>query len=305
MAKTYLKGKQLMKQSFQKIGLIARAMSQTLTQSLLKTLAIYLQSMGRSVFIASNDFSGDFDACGTLLDEKTFCQTVDLVIVMGGDGTLLSAARLLAPYQIPLMGINQGRFGFMTDVTSDDMLRAVHAVLQGGFTDEARQLIVATIERNQKTIAQGIALNDIVFSRGGMGHMIEFEVFVDQQFVYTQRSDGLIVTTPTGSTAYSLAAGGPILHSTLPAFALVPVSPHSMSYRPIVINDHAVIEFVLTRGVDACVHFDGQSHTDLLPMDHVVIQRYKHALKLIHPTGYRYYDTLRRKLHWGKQLTVE
>ena len=294
-----------MKQSFQKIGLIARATSQTLTQPLLKTLANYLQSMGRSVFIASNDFSAGFDASGTLLDETTFCQTVDLVIVIGGDGTLLSAARLLSPYQVPLKGINKGRFGFMTDVTSEDMMKAVHAVLEGDFTDEARQLMIATIQRNKKTIAQGIALNDIVLSRGAMGQMIGFEVFIDQQFVYAQRSDGLIVTTPTGSTAYSLAAGGPILHSTLPAFALVPVSPHSMNYRPIVINDNAVIEFILTRGVDACVHFDGQSHTNLLPKDHVVIQRYAHALKLIHPIGYRYYDTLRRKLHWGKQLTIE
>lgn len=290
---------------FRRIGLMVRLASKPSVLQLVQTLANHLNSQGLSVFIAQEEGDDPWIPSYTVISPQVLGQTVDLVIVIGGDGTMLSAARLLAPHHTPMMGINQGRLGFMVDVLPHDMIRSVDTVLSGCFISEARQLISATVLRRKKTIAEGIALNDVVFSRGSMGQMIEFEVFIDQQFVYTQRSDGLIVTTPTGSTAYALAAGGPILHPTLPAFTIVPVSPHSMSYRPIVIGDQSIIEWVLTSGVDACVHFDGQSRVDLKNHDHVLIKRYTHTLKLIHPVGYSYYDMLRGKLHWGKKLLSE
>jgi NAD+ kinase len=226
----------------------------------------------------------------------------DLVMVLGGDGTMLSVARLVAPYRIPLVGINQGRLGFMTDVSVEDIDTVVPRMLGGDFVPEERILLQARVIREDREIHSALALNDVVFSRGSLGAMIEFEIFVDDQFVYSQRSDGLIVSTPTGSTAYSLASGGPILHPTVPALALVPICPQTMTARPIAVSDGANIEFMLTRGRDARVHFDGQSHCVLEEMDRVSIKRYRNSLRILHPVGYSYYDMLRHKLHWGERL---
>ena len=215
---------------------------------------------------------------------------------------MLSVARLLAPYHVPLLGVNQGRLGFMTDIPLHEMLTSVDAILRGEFLPEGRMLLQTTVIRDKTEIAHALALNDVVFNRGLTGSMIEFEVFIDKQFVYSQRSDGLIVSTPTGSTAYSLASGGPILHPTLQAIALVPICPQSMSNRPIAVSDSCDVEFTLTRGQDARVHFDGQSHCDLMEMDRVLIRRYRNPLRILHPLGYNYYDMLRHKLHWGERL---
>lgn len=229
-------------------------------------------------------------------------KVADLVIVLGGDGTMLSIARLVAPYRIPLVGINQGRLGFMTDVAVDDIETVIPRILHGDFVPEERILLQAKVIRDDREIHSALAFNDVVFSRGSLGSMIEFEIFIDDQFVYSQRSDGLIVTTPTGSTAYSLASGGPILHPTVPAIALVPICPQTMTARPIAVSDNATVEFMLTRGIEVKVHFDGQSHFDLREMDRVSIKRYRNSLRILHPMGYSYYDMLRHKLHWGERL---
>ena len=227
---------------------------------------------------------------------------IDLAIVVGGDGTLLGAGRLLAAYNVPIIGVNLGRLGFLTQVPLENLRDDLRNMLTGKYLPEDLILLESQVVRDGATIKQSLALNDVVFSRGGLGQMIEFEVFINRQFVYTQRSDGLIVSTPIGSTAYSLAAGGPILQSAMHALALVPICPQSMTNRPIVISDTCEIEVVITKGMDARVHFDGQSVLDLQKLDRISIRRYRNTLRVLHPADYNYYKTLRTKLHWGEQL---
>ena len=225
---------------------------------------------------------------------------VDLVIAVGGDGTLLAAARLVAPHGIPLVGINLGRLGFLTDIPADAIRSMVGRVLDGASTTEQRLMLHATIQRKGKTIFENVALNDIVVSRGAMGSMIEFSVEVNGEFVYSVRADGLIVGTPTGSTAYALSAGGPILHPSLPAITLVPISPHTLSNRPVAIPSDSVVEVKLIRGQNARVNFDVQSYFDPQPEDTVVVSALKDRLILLHPEGYSYFGMLRSKLHWNE-----
>ena len=182
------------------------------------------------------------------------------------------------------------------------MVVGLRGMLTGKYLPEERILLETSLERNGETIQSSLALNDVVISRGGAGQMIEFEVFINHEFVYTQRSDGLIVSTPTGSTAYSLAAGGPILQASLRAFTLVPICPQSMTNRPIAVADTCEIDILITKAGDARVHFDGQSFVDIDSMDKIKIRRYRHPLRVLHPTDYQYYKTLRQKLHWGEQL---
>ena len=245
------------------------------------------------------------------IQDSAYCEIVnkaqlgkycDLVVVLGGDGTFLSAAREVAPRAVPIIGINQGHLGFLTQISRDTMVEGIRPVLEGKYLPEERILIEASIIRDGETIERALALNDTVLSRGGAGQMIEFEVFINQEFVYTQRSDGLIISTPTGSTAYALAAGGPIMHAGLHAFTLVPICPQSMTNRPIAISDTSVIEILITKSGDARAHFDGQSHIDVQNFDRIIIRRYHNPLRVLHPTDYQYFKTLRQKLHWGEQL---
>lgn len=290
-----------MKWLFKKIGLVARHSKPEVLQSLL-SLAQFLERQGLNVFIDRESVSRADAAGHPLIDRADFGKIVDVAIVLGGDGTMLSVARLLAPYRVPLIGVNQGRLGFMTDIPLHQMFDSIAAILSGEFLPEERILLQSSLIRDGAEISTHLAFNDIVINRGVTGAMIEFEIFIDKQFVYSQRSDGLIISTPTGSTAYSLAAGGPILHPTVPAIALVPICPQSLSNRPIAVNDSSVVEFMLTRGTDTHVHFDGQSNCPLHELDRVVIRRYRNPLKILHPVGYNYYDMLRHKLHWGERL---
>jgi NAD+ kinase len=290
-----------MQSLFKNVGLVARHSKPNIVASL-RQLADHLAKNGVNVFIDRESASSVEAGPHPLIERMDMGKLVDVAIVMGGDGTMLSIARLLAPYRVPLIGINQGRLGFMTDIPLHEMLDSVDAILQGDFVPEDRILLHTSVIREDAEVANALALNDVVFNRGAVGSMIEFEVFVDNQFVYSQRSDGLIVSTPTGSTAYALASGGPILQPTLQAIALVPICPQSLSNRPIAVNDACEVEFMLTRGLDARVHFDGQSHCDLMEMDRVQIRRYRNPLRILHPQGYNYYDMLRHKLHWGERL---
>ncbi|WP_434779365.1 NAD(+) kinase [Neisseria sp. Ec49-e6-T10] len=289
---------------FKNVGLVLRPDTVGIHDAT-KTLVSFLKENQINVYIEDeslNDFSDTDKPDCSLLNKEVLGKLCDLIIVLGGDGTLLSVARKIAPYRVPLIGINQGRLGFMTDISKENMIPALEKMFIGEFVPEERIMLEASVLRNNKEVKHALALNDVVFSRGSMGQMIEFELFIDEQFVYTQRSDGLIVSSPTGSTAYALSSGGPILQPTLPAFTLVPICPQAMNNRPIVINDTAQVCFLLTKGGDTRVHFDGQSLFDLAEMDQVFIRRYRNTLRMLHPQDYNYYHTLRQKLHWGERL---
>ncbi|WP_035056714.1 NAD kinase [Andreprevotia chitinilytica] len=290
-----------MQSLFKTIALVARHNSPAIGEPL-KQLAAALEGCGIKVLIEASAAAEHGIENHTTVARELIGNQADLAIVMGGDGTMLGVARMLAPHQIPLIGINQGRLGFMTDISLDDMERVVKEMLCGAFVPEERILLETVIRRGEEEYGPALAFNDVVFSRGSAGSMIEFEIFIDGQFVYSQRSDGLIVSTPTGSTAYSLASGGPILHPSLPALALVPICPQSLSNRPIVVNDTSEVEFLLTRSSDSRVYFDNQSDYELKEMDRVLIRRYRNTLRILHPVGYNYYDMLRAKLHWGQKL---
>jgi NAD+ kinase len=226
----------------------------------------------------------------------------DLAIVIGGDGTMLNVARTLAPYDVAIVGVNQGRLGFLTDVSTDTMLSTIEAMLDGQFITESRMLLASQVERDATTIYEVLAFNDASIGKGADGGLIELEVKIDGKFVYVLRADGLIVSTPTGSTAYALSAGGPILHPAVSAFAIVPVCPHTLSNRPIAVGSDAQIEVIMHRCADARVHYDSHSHCVLKPGDRVLVRRYPRSIRLLHPIGHNYYHMLREKLHWSETL---
>ena len=225
----------------------------------------------------------------------------DLCIVVGGDGTLISTARLMAERSVPLVGVNLGRLGFLTDIPADGLESAIESVLDGEFISEQRTLLAGAVKRNGKTLFSALAMNDVVVSRGAVGSMIEFAVTVDGEFIYTLRADGLIVATPTGSTAYALSAGGPILHPALQAIALVPISPHTLSNRPVAIRSTSRVEITLVRGEGSRANFDVQAHFELEHGDVVTVSASPKPATLLHPKGYRYFSMLRQKLRWSER----
>ena len=289
---------------FQHIGIVIRPQTPHLAE-LVGALAGFLLENGIEVSLdeATQDELSHltiFSQCH-LLDKKKMGRKCDLVISMGGDGTLLSIARKVAPYRVPLIGVHRGTLGFLTQVPSSDAVAQVAAMITGKYTVEERIMLEISVLRDDEEIEHALALNDAAFNRGGTGQMIEFEVFINKEFVYRQRSDGLIVATPTGSTAYSLAAGGAILQPSLRAFTLVPICPQSMNNRPIAVADTGEIEVLLTHG-NARVYFDGQSYCDLQKFDRVIIRRYRNSVRMLQPADYKYFATLRHKLHWSEQL---
>lgn len=221
-----------------------------------------------------------------------------LAVVMGGDGTMLGIARQLAKYDIPLVGINLGRLGFITDIPVERMLPSLGEILQGKATAEKRTLLEGRVMRDGEMIFCGVAVNDVVVARGSGAGMAELRVTVDGHFMYNQRSDGLIVSTPTGSTAYALSAGGPLLHPSLQGIVLVPIAPHALSNRPIAIPDTSEIVVEIVSGRDISVNFDMQTFASLQHGDEIVISRSPNTITFLHPEGWSYYYTLREKLHW-------
>lgn len=222
----------------------------------------------------------------------------DVAVVLGGDGTLLGIARQLAGYRVPVIGVNHGRLGFMTDIPLEDVQVVLPAMLSGQYESENRTLLESRVFRDGTEIFSALAFNDVVVNRSGISGMVELAVSVDGYFMYNQRSDGLIVSTPTGSTAYALSAGGPILHPTLSGLVLVPIAPHALSNRPIVLPHDAEVTIQVATARDASVNFDMQSLTSLVPGDRIVVRRSAKSIDLLHPVGYNYYATLRKKLHW-------
>jgi len=218
---------------------------------------------------------------------------------VGGDGTLLAAARRLAAHTLPLLGINQGRLGFLTDIGRGEMLERVGEILDGKYLRERRVLLEAEVLRGGEPVFSSVALNDVVVSRGEVGRMIEFELTVDSEYIYSQRSDGIIVATPTGSTAYALSANGPILHPRLAGIVLVPLSPHGLTYRPIALSHDSVVDIMIVAPHDARIHYDGQTLFDAHGGDCVRVRRSFQSVTLLHPPGYSYFAVLREKLHWS------
>ncbi|WP_107879275.1 NAD(+) kinase [Neisseria animaloris] len=295
-----------MNSQFKHIGIVTRPQTPGIQENL-HTLVNFLHNAGLDIYLDEASVQDDTAAVQDaalchIADKENLGKKCDLVIVLGGDGTFLSVARKLAPYRVPVIGVNQGHLGFLTQVPRENMVHGLSGMLTGKYLPEERILLETSLLRNGEMITTSLALNDVVLSRGGAGQMIEFEVFINKEFVYTQRSDGLIVSTPTGSTAYALAAGGPIMQASLRAFTLVPICPQSMTNRPIAVSDTCEIEILITKSGDARIHFDGQSFVDVQNFDRIQIHRYRHPLRVLHPTDYQYYKTLRQKLHWGEQL---
>lgn len=287
-----------MKSIFKNIALIGKFMNAE-TNEQVAVLARYLVERQFGVVIEENTARHSMLSSYATAPIESIGQDVDLAIVLGGDGTMLTAARSFVNYDIPLIGVNRGRFGFLTDLEADNMLEGIAPILAGEFDKEHRMLLVASLQRDGEMITRGHALNDVVINKNGAAKLIELEVHIDGQFVHTQRSDGLIVSTPTGTTAYSLSAGGPILHPALDAIALVPICPHTLSNRPIAINSSSRVEVTLMHAEDACVHFDGQLHSSLLEGDKMVIRRAEETITLLHPRGHSHFAMLREKLNWG------
>jgi NAD+ kinase len=226
----------------------------------------------------------------------------DLGLVVGGDGTMLGVARQLARFNVPLVGINQGRLGFITDIRFDTFAEVLRPILHGLYTEERRALMAAKVMRDGRCVFEATAMNDVVVSRGSVASMIELRVEVDGRFVAKQRADGLIIASPTGSTAYALSAGGPLIHPSIDGWLMVPIAPHTLSNRPVVLPSHSEVAVEIVSGRDASANFDMQSLASLLHGDRIVVSRSEHTLRLLHPMGWSYYDTLREKLHWNESV---
>jgi NAD+ kinase len=287
--------------AFNTVALIGRFHSSDVAKAI-STLGKYLRKQDCTVLVeketaAANGVNGFPSA-----DYQEIGARADLVVILGGDGSMLSAARNLAGSDVPLVGVNQGRLGFTTDIASPKMLDAMGDILAGKHEIEERTMLAAQVLRAGVVILETLALNDAVVYKGSAGRLIEFVVNIDGEFVYDLRADGLIVATPTGSTAYALSSNGPIVQPSVPGFSLVPICPHTLSNRPIMVSDRAVIEVSLKRAVDARLQFDGQLQSDLQEGDRVVIRRAEHTMKFVHPPGYSYYAMLREKLHWSEGL---
>ncbi|QEY24368.1 NAD(+)/NADH kinase [Neisseria animalis] len=295
-----------MKSPFRNIGIVTRPNTPEIEHTAHKLIEfLRLEGFGIYLDVQSIEEQAVYPedaACCQAASKAELGKYCDLVVVLGGDGTFLSVAREVAPRAVPMIGINQGHLGFLTQISHESMIEGLTPILGGKYLPEERALLEVSLVRNGEICDRSLALNDCVLSRGGAGQMIEFEVFINREFVYTQRSDGLIVSTPTGSTAYALAAGGPILQAGSRVFTLVPICPQSMTNRPIAVADSSEIEILVTKSGDARVHFDGQSFLDIHHLDRLVIRRYHNPLRVLHPTDYQYYRTLRQKLHWGEQL---
>lgn len=230
-------------------------------------------------------------------------QRCDLAVVLGGDGTMLGVARSLAEYGTPIVGVNAGRLGFITDIVLEDMERLLPAMIQGQCTRDVRRMLSASVVRNGQTIYSGLAVNDVGISHGRAGGMVEFIIYVNGVQMASQSADGIICSTPTGSTAYSLAAGGPLLAPMLDGVTLVPVAPHTLSNRPIVLPGEASIDIELLESRDAVAYFDMQEFADVQPGDVLQIRPTERTFTVLHPIGYDYFDLLRRKLKWNYMPT--
>ncbi|MFC3909767.1 NAD(+) kinase [Legionella dresdenensis] len=289
-----------MKQKFQRAILYARQhrANQGVNESL-QRLIDFLKGRQVETFV-DVDTASFFPTNIPVLARSEMGKQQDIIIVIGGDGSLLSAARMAISVDVPVIGVNRGRLGFLTDISPQDIETQLGAVLDGQYQEEQRFLLKTSIHDNQNVYFQGNALNDVVLSRGTETHLIEFDVYIDQQFVSHYRSDGMILATPTGSTAYALSAGGPIMHPQLSAIVLVPMFSHSLSSRPLVVDSQVSIDLQISKRneSDLRISCDGHESRLVKPGQQVTIEKNAQRLRLLHPLDYHYYDTLRIKLGW-------
>jgi NAD+ kinase len=285
---------------FRTIGLITKP-GDVLLADTVRALIDYLRAHGREVLVDQSANALLLHTGSIGIRREELARRCDLAIVVGGDGTLLHAARSLIDYDVPLLGVNRGRLGFLADVSPDDMTARLDEILAGRYKEERRYLLHARVVRAGNLIAESDAFNEIVAHVKGSVRMIELEIYVDGRFVNTLRADGLIVSTPTGSTAYALSGGGPILYPSLEAIVLVPICPHTLTNRPIVVDSSSHVEVVLCREntTPAGASFDGQADVDLESSDKISIQRKGPSLRLIQPQDHDYFQILRAKLRWG------
>ncbi|HYD94340.1 MAG TPA: NAD kinase [Noviherbaspirillum sp.] len=289
--------------AFKTVAIIGKYMAAGIEQSLSDIAGFLAKSGYRVVLEAETAQSVSLPGVPAMTPAE-IGQHADVAIVVGGDGTMLGIARQLAPYDVPLIGINQGRLGFMTDIPQEGMIQVLADMLGGKLDHEQRSLLEGSVLRDGEPIFHALAFNDVVVARGATTGMAELKVEVDGHFMYNQRSDGLIISTPTGSTAYALSSGGPLLHPSLSGIVLVPIAPHALSNRPIVIPDSCTIMVEIMGGRDISVNFDMQSLASLQHHDRIFIRRSAHAITFLHPQGWSYYDTLREKLHWNEYPSV-
>lgn len=288
---------------FKTVALFGKQQSEGVAQTL-ADIGAYLDRRGiRAVFEA-----GVAQALGrtdvATASVARLGEAADLAVIVGGDGTMLGIARELAPRGVPLVGINIGRLGFITDIPLLQWSEALGAVLDGHFESEDRTMLQARVSRDGEAVFEASALNDVVVSRSSRAGMIDVQVHVDGLFMYGQRADGLIVATPTGSTAYALSCNGPILHPKLDGLVLVPVAPQALSNRPIVLPASSVVRMSVADGRDPRVNCDMQTFADLQTGDVIEVRRGPHAARFLHPVGYSYFATLRSKLHWHEMPSL-
>ena len=288
-----------MQSRFRHVALIGKYQAQGI-EPVLEDIAQFILRQGAEVTLEHDTALNTGLAGYPTLDVDGIGAACDLAVVIGGDGTMLHIARELARYGLPLIGINQGRLGFITDVPVNEVRAALGSMLRGDYEEEHRTMLEGQVVRDGEVIFDGFAMNDVVVSRGATASMVELRVDVDAQFMANLRADGLIVASPTGSTAYALSAGGPILHPAIKGWVLVPIAPHTLSNRPIVLPDASEVTVEIVAGRDASVNFDMQSLASLLHGDTIRVQRSVHQVRFLHPRGWSYYATLRKKLHWNE-----
>ncbi len=266
----------------------------------LNQIADFLQRLGCEVALERETAMNTGLTNHVALDVAAIGARCDLALVVGGDGTMLGIGRRLVQYGVPLIGINQGRLGFITDIPLENFEATLTPMLAGQYEDDSRSLMQARVLRDGQCVFDALAMNDVVVNRGATAGLVELRVEVGGRFVANQRADGLIVATPTGSTAYALSAGGPMLHPAIPGWVLVPIAPHTLSNRPIVLPDTTEVTIELVSGRDASANFDMQSLASLQIGDRVCVSRSEHRVRFLHPKGWSYFDTLREKLHWNE-----
>ena len=289
---------------FHTIGLIGKPGDARVTETLEQLVALLRDSEAEVLF--DGDSADQLPNFGLpVVDRQTLGKRADLVIVVAGDGTFLNAARSLVDLDVPLLGVNLGRLGFLADVMPGEMTDRLQELFAGDYEEESRFLLNARVVRDGKEVFHGSALNEVVAHKWHIARLIQFETYINDRLVNTQRSDGLIVATPTGSTAYALSGGGPILHPGLDAVVLVPICPHTLSSRPLVVSADSEIEIRMlysSEQPEAQLTCDGQMTLELAPADRIIIGQKKQRLRLIHPRGHDYFATLRAKLHWAREL---
>ncbi|MEY5028787.1 MAG: putative inorganic polyphosphate/ATP-NAD kinase [Pseudomonadota bacterium] len=295
-----------MKSRFRQVALFGKYHATThgsaleISRKVLEEMVHFLERLGIEVVLEHDTATHTGLTQLPTLPRERIGKECDLGLVIGGDGTMLGVGRQMAQYGLPLIGINQGRLGFITDIPIQNYHEVLQPMLQGHYQTEDRRILQAQVVRDGHSVFEALAMNDVVVNRGGTSGMLELRVEVDGHFLANQRADGLIIATPTGSTAYSLSAGGPLMHPVLGGWVMAPIAPHTLSNRPIVLPDSCAISMELVSGRYASANFDMQSLASLMIGDRINVKRSQHTVRFLHPEGWNYFDTLRKKMHWNE-----